>query len=128
MRIVKKGGVEELDNPQGYVFSIASNLLRDRARRVRTRKTNYHISIDDAWVTSEAPSAYRALSSREELGIIKEAILNLPKRPQRVFVLNRFEGLTYQEIAELMGVSLSSVEKYMMAALARLKDARDKSS
>ena len=126
MRIVKKGGLDGLDNPQGYVFTIAANLMRDRARRARTRSEDAHIQAEDDWLFSEEPSAHRALAGREELARIKVAISELPSRPRRVFVLNRFEGLTYREIAELMGVSRSSVEKYMMAAIARLKDARDK--
>ncbi len=128
IRIIRKGGVDRLDNPQGYVFTVAANLLRDRARRASHRAALSHVSVDGDWLTSEAPSADRQLAGREELARIKAAILALPKKPQRVFVLNRFEGLTYREIAELMGVSRSSVEKYMMAALARLKTVRDETS
>lgn len=116
----------ELESPQGYVFSIAANLLRDRARRARTRSVLNHVPVEDNWLRSDAPSAHRTLAGREELARIKQAIVKLPKRPQRVFVLNRFEGLTYREIAELMGVSRSSVEKYMMTAIAHLRDVRDK--
>ena len=128
VRIIQKGGVERFDNPQGYVFTIAANLLRDRARRVGHRARESHIGLEGVWLTSDTPSADRQLAGREELARIKAAILALPKKPQRVFILHRFEELTYREIAELMGVSRSSVEKYMMTALARLKQVRDKSS
>ena len=128
IRIIRKGGVVSLDNPQGYVFTVAANLLRDRARRVSHRASLSQVSIDGDWLTSEAPSADRQLAGREELARIKVAILALPKKPQRVFLLSRFEDLTYREIAELMGISRSSVEKYMMTALARLKTARNETS
>ncbi|MGJ8560409.1 MAG: RNA polymerase sigma factor [Litorimonas sp.] len=126
-RIVGKGGVGSLANPQGYVFSVASNLLRDRARRRRTRAADAHVVVDSSDLVSDQPSAHRQLVAHQELARIREAILALPDKPRRVFVMHRFEGLTYPEIAELMGLSRSSVEKYMMTALGKLKDVRKKS-
>lgn len=126
-RILGKGGVASLANPQGYVFSVASNLLRDRARRRRTRAADAHVTVDGSDLVSDQPSPHRQLVAHQELERIREAILALPPKSQRVFVLHRFEGLTYPEIAELMGLSRSSVEKYMMSALGRLKDVRKQS-
>lgn len=126
-RILGKGGVASLANPQGYVFSVASNLLRDRARRRRTRAADAHFTVEGAELVSDQPSAHRQLVAHQELARVRDAILALPDKPQRVFVLHRFEGLTYPEIAELMGLSRSSVEKYMMTALGRLKDVRKQS-
>lgn len=126
-RILGKGGVASLANPQGYVFSVASNLLRDRARRRRTRAADAHMTVDDTELVSDEPSAHRQLVAHQELARVRDAILALPDKPRRVFVLHRFEGLTYPEIAELMGLSRSSVEKYMMTALGRLKDVRKQS-
>lgn len=126
-RILGKGGVASLANPQGYVFSVASNLLRDRARRRRTRAVDAHVTVDDTDLVSDQPSPHRQLVAHQELARVREAILALPDKPRRVFVLHRFEGLTYPEIAELMGLSRSSVEKYMMTALGRLKDVRKQS-
>lgn len=126
-RILGKGGVASLANPQGYVFSVASNLLRDRARRRRTRAADAHVVIDSSELVSDQPSPHRQLVAHQELARIREAILDLPAKSQRVFILHRFEGLTYPEIADLMGLSRSSVEKYMMSALGRLKDVRKRS-
>jgi RNA polymerase sigma-70 factor (ECF subfamily) len=45
---------------------------------------------------------------------------------RRVFELHRFDSLSYEEIAGRVGVSVSTVEKYVMTALAELRDSRDR--
>lgn len=125
-RVIRKGDVGGLDNPQGYIFTIANNLLKDRARRRRTRKDNKHIEIEDALLFCDRPSQARILAGRQELALVKKAILKMPSKVRRVFILSRFEGLKYREIADVLGISVSSVEKHMMTALKRLNSLRDK--
>jgi RNA polymerase sigma-70 factor (ECF subfamily) len=124
-RVVKKGDVGGLENPQGYIFKIANNLLKDRSRRRITAQTDKHQDINDALLFCERPSQDRILAGRQELELVKKAILKMPPKVQRVFVLNRFEGLKYREIAGVLGMSISAVEKHMMTALKRLNTLRD---
>jgi len=55
---------------------------------------------------------------------VKQAILKMPEQTQRVFILNRFERLKYREVADVLGLSVSSVEKHMMLAIKRLNKLR----
>ncbi len=59
-----------------------------------------------------------ALSKR-----IDEAIDALPERCRLVFVLSRFEDLSYREIAELLEISPKTVENQIVKALSLLRDA-----
>lgn len=54
------------------------------------------------------------------------AITGLPGRIRRAFILSRFMGKNYREIAIDLNVSESSVEKYIISALAQLRDAADR--
>jgi RNA polymerase sigma-70 factor (ECF subfamily) len=55
-----------------------------------------------------------------------DVISNMGLKRRRAFVLHRFDQLPYSEIAKKMGISPSSVEKYVMAALAELKARMDR--
>ncbi|MBP6183424.1 MAG: sigma-70 family RNA polymerase sigma factor [Saprospiraceae bacterium] len=54
--------------------------------------------------------------------LIAEAISALPDRCRLVFVLSRYEYLSYQEIAELLEISLKTVENQMSKALRSLRE------
>ena len=66
----------------------------------------------------------RALSSleTEELyRLIHEAILALPEKCRRVFVLSRQESLTNQEIAQKLDISVKTVEGQITTALKKIR-------
>ena len=54
--------------------------------------------------------------------LIEEAIAALPPRGQEIFRLNRFEGLTYNQIAERCGVTYKTVETHMRRSLISLRN------
>lgn len=54
-------------------------------------------------------------------GRIKTAIESLPPKCREVFELSRFEGMTYQEIADEMGIAKKTVENQMGKALGLLR-------
>lgn len=62
------------------------------------------------------------LFDENELNIkIYEAIKALPEKQRIVFMMNRFEDQTYKDIAELLQISVKSVEKRMQRALINLR-------
>jgi RNA polymerase sigma-70 factor (ECF subfamily) len=54
---------------------------------------------------------------REQVDAVYSCLESLPAAVRTTLVLHRFENMTYSEIATRLGVSVSSVEKYMMRAL-----------
>ena len=53
---------------------------------------------------------------------INEAIAGMPPQCQKVFMLSRFENLTYAEIAEHLGLSIKTVDHHMLKALKILRE------
>jgi RNA polymerase sigma-70 factor (ECF subfamily) len=53
---------------------------------------------------------------------ISEAIGNLPLERRKIFILSRYEGLTYPQIAEKLGISIKTVENQMSSALKKLRE------
>lgn len=112
------------------LFVIAKNLLKDhwkQAKRERTR--TLWLGTDDttaAWESapSEDPAADRRSIARQDLAQIAEAIRALPPRCREAFLLHRFDELSYRQIGDRLGVSVSMVEKHLAEALRRLKAVR----
>jgi RNA polymerase sigma factor (sigma-70 family) len=112
-------GGERIDNPEAFLFRTAVNLLRDRARRAKTFADHLAEAVHrDESV--EVLSPERVLQGRQSLRSALAALEELDARTRDVFILHRLEGLKYAEIASLYGVSSSSIEKYMIKALAHL--------
>ncbi|AKM07006.1 RNA polymerase sigma factor [Pelagerythrobacter marensis] len=105
------------ENPQAYVFQVAANLLRDRARRSATRDafTRQH-ALENANKFEEL-SPERVLQGKQAVKALRAALGELPPRTRAIFLLHRFEGYKYREIARRLGISTSSVEKHMMSAI-----------
>ena len=59
--------------------------------------------------------------NKEKAAILFKAIRQLPENQQAAFTLHKLEGLSYQEVSEVMNMSLSSIESLMHRAKANLK-------
>lgn len=120
VRMARLESFEEIDNPRAYLFQIASNILKDRARRALSHDADRHEEYDDLYHGYEDISPERVLVGKQNLELFKKELSKLPKKTQYVFVLHRYEGLKYREIGATLNMSVSAVEKHMMTALAKL--------
>ena len=68
----------------------------------------------------EELSPERVLEGRQSLASVLRALDELDERTRDAFILHRLEGMRHAEIADLYGVSVSSIEKYIIKALAHL--------
>ena len=99
---------------RGYLFVVAGNVLT-RKRSHDTRWMAHH--RPEVWEQGLEISPERVLAGRQQLGRAFELIASLPPKTREVFVLHRFEDMTYRRISEELRISVSSVEKHIMAAL-----------
>jgi RNA polymerase sigma-70 factor (ECF subfamily) len=115
--------VARMEHPQGirtaeaFLFQVARNLLRDRARAEKSRGERY-AQVHERQDSAEELSPERVLQSRETLRSVLTALGRLNERTRDIFVLHRLENMKYHEIAKLYGISQSAVEKHMMKAIA----------
>jgi len=111
-----------LENPKAYLYQTAANLAIDQLRREKLHH-NYlqgelskQMATEDEGVADHC-SPERLLSARHELNAIDRVLEQLPLKCRQAFLLHRTKGYSYGEIAKDMGVSVSSVEKYILQAL-----------
>ena len=102
----------------GYLFQAARNRALNRLRHDRTaRRGEPYVRPPSA-----RPSADAAAISSELAAAVRAAIEALSAPQREVFLMSRDQGMTYQEIALLLGLSVKSVEARMGRALKELRD------
>ena len=106
---------------RSYLFSIASNLIKDRHRRWKVSVVSVDAEDADSDQTQLEASAEEVVAWRQELASLKRAILKLDRNCREAFVLSRIHGKSYREIAESMNISVSMVEKHIMRALVAIR-------
>lgn len=109
----------------GLLFRTGQNLAIDhvRARQVRSAFAEGVVAEQLAPQTTLPEDTAAA---RQELDGVTTVLRGLPERTQRAFLLNRLDGLTYGEIAEVLEVSVSTVEKDIIRALQATRRWRDR--
>jgi RNA polymerase sigma-70 factor (ECF subfamily) len=111
-----------VESPQALLFRIARNLAVDRARQARSRATDDVADFEPLNVYSREaePDAQADLHRRFES--FCEAVDSLPPLCRRVFVLRKVYQLSHAEIAAVLGVSHSTIEKHVAKGLLRCRD------
>ncbi len=129
LRIHRLGEPEKLDNPRAFLFQVASNLAIDQLRRralhqkFLNNEQQQSTPEEPTDINGEALSPEQILGAREKLDHIYAAIAELPDKCQQAFLLHRNAGMPYAAIAQELGVSVSSVEKYILQALKHCRTA-----
>jgi RNA polymerase sigma-70 factor (ECF subfamily) len=112
---------EHLD-PEGeiraYLFTAVRNQALKQLRHTEVEQQS-EISPTDTGSGEASPEEHW---TREELvRAIHAAVEQLPTRCRTIFIMNRYERLTYQEIAQILGLSIKTVETQMGRALQVLR-------
>ncbi|MEG0636474.1 MAG: sigma-70 family RNA polymerase sigma factor, partial [Pseudomonas sp.] len=106
--------VAQLREPRAWLSSIAKGLLIDRFRRQK---------VEQAYLQALALEPELLAASPEERVVLLETLLQLDAmldglnhKVRQALFLSHLEGLSYAEIAVRLGVSVSSVTKYIAKA------------
>ncbi|PJG47163.1 hypothetical protein CAF53_02090 [Sphingobium sp. LB126] len=104
-------------SPGGYLTKIAFNLLRDRDKRGSTKLARICLPIEPGLVARADDDQHRELEARQQAEVWRKILEELPPLTLDVFLLNRIEGLTYDAIANRLGISKPRVQKHIVKAL-----------
>jgi RNA polymerase sigma-70 factor (ECF subfamily) len=114
---------------RGWLSRIATNLFYDELRK--RKRTQSPLSLDaplsmedgqvDWEIASGEPGPDEQLTTDEFYDQLREAIAGLPEVFRTTIVLREIEGMAYEEIAEITGVSLGTVKSRIARARQRLQ-------
>jgi RNA polymerase sigma-70 factor (ECF subfamily) len=114
--------VPAVENLRAWVFRVTLNAGRDlRSAAWRRRRR----PLDERTVTLFNPGPEADVSRREQLGLVRAALLELRAEEQEVFLLRQNGEMTYEQIAEAIQIPVGTVKTRMRLALTKLREALD---
>ena len=107
----------EIKNPRALLYKTSYNIAIDHKRHSGVRQRHIQAVVDtDAKVVEELSPA-RIHDGNRQLRIVVEALWGMPKKRRKLLLMNRFDGLSYAEIARRVDLSETVVRKHVTKAL-----------
>lgn len=103
-----------------WLFSIARNQFNDHHRRFRRNGNPVQFDEDRLDIPEEKTGPVHQAKEKKE--ILEEALYALPEDYREVIILSRYEGLRYNEIAEILESTEGAIKVKMFRAMKELKD------
>src|SRR4029077_19585265 len=118
LRMLRVADLDTIRNPEAYLYTVASNLAKEHSRQ--QRKDAAALDVDDPLVQeqlAELPTIAGELDNEQRIRRLRVVLQQLPAKCQAAVVLQYWHGLSYEDIAQRLGVSTHMVKKYLSQAL-----------
>jgi RNA polymerase sigma factor (sigma-70 family) len=110
------------ERPAALLYTAARRLAINRLKRRSISPVARETATPEASASSE-PGVAQQVMARQELQILERAIAELPQGCREVLLLRKIEHLSHRQIAERVGIAVSTVEKQHARALRLLRAA-----
>ncbi len=116
-----------------WLFTIANNVASN-ARRSHSRRKEVGVpqksngsdsspmQLDQLAKAASGLMPTRALDKAEQAEMVREAVKSLSERQRMALLLSKFEGMSYQDIADTMGLSVQAIKSLLSRARVNLKE------
>ena len=116
---LKREIISKVDSFSAYLFRMVRNSVLDRMESEVIRR---RFMVESLVVSEEFRSYVDEKVSLDELQhLVFNAVNKMPEQRRRVFVMSRYDGIPNIKIAELLGVSIRTVENHLTNALADIR-------
>ena len=117
---VKRDDIMKINDLRVYLYTATKNAslnyITKKAKQIELEPyENLQVQMTDL------VSPEQIMISKEMLQKIKEAIDSLPPRCKLIFKFVREDGLSYSEVAEILGLSIKTIDSQMVIAVARIR-------
>ena len=117
-RMLRIPDVDAIHNPEAYLYTVASNLAREH--KMLARRMQGSVDIDDPTVQeqlAEFPAFGGQIDAELRIKRLREVLRQLPAKCHAAVVLAYWHNMTYEQIAQRLGISTHMVKKYLNQAL-----------
>ena len=98
-----------------WMYRIARNAMADHAKKRRHETPS---SEDQFEVLESAdPTPYEAAAKKQELALLHRALSRLPEEKRELLVLTRFQGLSHEEVGNILGCEVGAVKVRVYRAM-----------
>jgi RNA polymerase sigma factor (sigma-70 family) len=115
-----KADRSQMRSAEAYIFQIAANLLRDRARREKYRADYRGDLMADEGVGVDPIDPSRIVGGQQALTVLAASLADLPELTRRIFICHRLESISRRDIASTFRLSEAAVDRHLAKALAFL--------
>ena len=122
MRMLRVSDTDAIRNPELYLYTVASNLVKEHA--VLDRWQARGVNLDEANIQQqlgELPTLDGQLDVTQRVARLRTVLAQLSPKCRAAVILQYRHGLTYQEIGERLNVSPHMVKKYLAQGLAHCR-------
>ena len=120
LRLLRYSDDIVVENPQSYLFRIATNVANEWRERARYRRPHEESWLDELQI--EPVEEPENATVREGVHkSVHEAVARLPARQQEILILHVNEGLTYMQIAERKQLTYRVVLRDLTRAYSQLR-------
>lgn len=120
-----RSNLESIQNIKSWLLVLTRN---KSISYLRKDKGNIYISFDEIedYQAPQIQSPDYAIISKEEITKINNAIAKLPPKCQLIFSLAKIQGLPYKEIAEMLNISVKTINAHIARAIELISEILEK--
>lgn len=118
IRLARYEQGQPVEQPEAFLMTTAINLSIDAHRARSTR--GEEVLLEDVVLVAPTPGVEDVLLARERVARLSECLARLNDKTRAIFLAHRIDGMSYQEIAQMHRLSISSVEKHIAKAVLQL--------
>lgn len=116
IRLWKRHRRRRIESSKSFLFTVARNLAINNLRRHDISPISDVGDFETLEVIADGPMGAELACRREETELLLEAIDQLSPRTREVFLLRKFEQLSYADISLRLKISLATIEHHISRA------------
>ena len=111
---------DELDSIEAFCLTICRNISLDKMKKAENQNPSLEEEYDSADHSYSSNPEEQAMQ-RDRIAIVRQLINNLPEKQRSCMQLREFEGKSYKEIAQILGVTEEQVKINIFRARQQIK-------
>lgn len=119
---LKRDGLTEVLNPETYLYISIKNACLNRIRSDKKRYLLFAEQFDEQSIVAVSDRYHLTIEDKELMKLLDRAVAALPKQRMMIFKLIKEHGLKSSAVAQILGISVRTVESQLYKAVKTLAD------